>query len=206
MLFWYLWISQRAMVPGQKRWALVDLRVVCLVVQAIGHHRCTPFSLMLLCVHCCCAPSLSLSCRALSSSFDVIACHCCRCRVPMHCCHRCTVMPLSRSGSLPGGPLPVHHCCLLHLCLHLRLCLVTVPSPCWVLLLWCHWAPLSCAVCMLCTVGIHSLARCLGCGPVNGVVERALLGFLACGVCGCCPCGVPLLLLSRLSMSLDHPE
>ena len=29
---------------------------------------------------------------------------------------------------------------------------------------------------VLCAVGIHSLAWCLGCGPVDGVVERALLG------------------------------
>ena len=39
---------------------------------------------------------------------------------------------------------------------------------------------------MLCVVGVHSLAQCLGCGPVNGVVERALLGPLACGMHGCC--------------------
>ena len=53
-----------------------------------------------------------------------------------------------------------------------------------------------CAVCMLCVVGIHSLARCLSRGPVNGVVERALLGPLACGVRGCCHHGAPSLLPS----------
>ena len=47
-----------------------------------------------------------------------------------------------------------------------------------------------------CTVGIHSLAPCLGRGPVDGAVERALLGPLACGVRGCRHRGVPSSLLS----------
>ena len=52
------------------------------------------------CAHRCHAPLSSLLRRALSSSFDVVACRCHCCCVPMHRCCRCTVMLLPRSGTI----------------------------------------------------------------------------------------------------------
>ena len=92
-------------------------------------------------------------------------CHClaalsCRCRTAAIGCHCRTVF--ASPGPLPS-PLGIAVPCAR---LAIPLCHPAVSI----------MSSLSCAVRMLCVVGVHSLAQCLGRGPVNGVVERALLG------------------------------
>ena len=219
-------ISRRATVLGRKRetcrrfaWCGPLVIVTACRRRCAARRRCraVPSCCVL---WCCCMPSLSSLCPHASSSS---ALHppslsryapCC-CALSLHC--RAAVVPLDPPplspsviallGIIAVVPLgavvmPSSHCwarCRRH---HALACPVPV-SLCPFAILLCpsaslhHCVPsLLCAVCVLYAVGVHSLAWCLGCGPVDGVVERALLGPLACGMHGCHHCSVLLSLSS----------